>query len=649
MNINSDCNYPAVVPVINLIACMTILLCGCNLLQDGAPGEGTRITVDPTVRRCIGGVSELNRATYFGLCDQGTDFDKRCRSDERYNWLIKENGITFGRSLGLVKGVERYYKAVRENPERPGYVDVEYLRKRLQSRLKEPGEQFKKDMNGRLEVALHGNHNAYPSFMGEFSTKQSAKDKKDILPQNIDAAAEFAAKTLKYKFNDFDRPSFYEPVNEPHWSYFMDQHLAKWHLATLKAVRKEKLDVLVGGPCSSVAYFYKREYGAFKGMKAFIDNTGCGMDFYSFHVYDFVRDANGEFGGRMTSGLPLESVLDLVQNYTVNTYGKEVDIVVSEHGGYGADELIESMARESFAETGFEWEMKMRSINDFNMVSSLIANTLTFMDHPHTVKKAVPFILLESMAWDPKYYAVIYTPRDYKDEKDWVPTKKIMFYRLFRDLKGHRVVADSPDPDVQTRAFVDDNKLFVVLNNLSNYSKNIALDLPRSKEMTIRRFGRNADFTPYLTEKEWCMQEGVDLQARECVLLKLEYRKSVKIRSVVDEKPFYGDRIATAVEENAEFTVEVDDPGGVKSAVLRIGISRPPDAGHRLNVFLNDRELIVPLEECAQRLVEKEYASCKLIPLDPAELRKKNTVTVSFPDGRPGSIGAVVIRASREK
>ena len=34
---------------------------------------------------------------------------------------------------------------------------------------------------------------------------------------------------------------------------------------------------------------------------------------------------------------------------------------------------------------------------------------------------------------------------------------------------------------------------------------------------------------------------------------------------------------------------------------------------------------------------------------DPALVKAENTVTVSFPDGKPGAIGAVVIRAGLEK
>ena len=43
----------------------------------------------------------------------------------------------------------------------------------------------------------------------------------------------------------------------------------------------------------------------------------------------------------------------------------------------------------------FDWEVN-RSIAQFNKISGIIANTMVFMDHPHIVKKAVPFILLET-------------------------------------------------------------------------------------------------------------------------------------------------------------------------------------------------------------------------------------------------------------
>jgi len=430
------------------------------------PVAHVQIHIQPGWVRRIGGVAELDRKVYFGIADGGSVFDERCRSKERYDWLIKENGITFGRSMNVINGLDRNYQAVREDPSRAGYVDKEYLKSKLAKRVRESSDAFKQDMGGRLHVATHGHQNQYPEFMGihrNESAGQGANAQR--LPKNIDAAAEFAATALRLRYSDFDRPAFYEPINEPHWSYWTDPHLADWHTRARKIVHEQLPGIQVGGPCLPVAYFYRNEFKAFDGFKTFIDNTRCELDFYSFHVYDFLREVQGDFRGRVTSGLPLESVLDLVQNYTVNKYGKEIGIVVTEHGGYGARDLVGKLAKERFQETGFEWEMKRRSIEDFNLVSSVIANTLVFMDHPQTVR------------------------------------------------------------------------------------------------------------------------------------------------------------------------------------TLRIGVSRPPEAGRELAVTFNGKRYEVPLEACADRLTELEYASCKIVQLDPDDVTRENIVAVSFPDGKPGAVGAVVIRS----
>ena len=61
----------------------------------------------------------------------------------------------------------------------------------------------------------------------------------------------------------------------------------------------------------------------------------------------------------------------------------------------------------------------------------------------------------------------------------------------------------------------------------------------------------------------------------------------------------------------------------------------------------NGQRLAVPAEASAGRLVDTEYATCKLILLDPAMIRETNTVGVKFADGRPGAVGAVALRVGR--
>lgn len=86
----------------------------------------------------------------------------------------------------------------------------------------------------------------------------------------------------------------------------------------------------------------------------------------------------------------------------------------------------------------------------------------------------------------------------------------------------------------------------------------------------------------------------------------------------------------------------------IDHAWLRVGISRPQEGSPEVEIALNGHPLAVPLEQCAERLTEKgkDYASCKLVRLDLAALQEVNTITVSFPDGKPAAVGSVVIRAA---
>ncbi len=486
------------------------------------------ISVSPTVNRVIEGVGELNRNIYFALSDHGTDFRQRCRLDERYNYL-KEHQITFGRRLGPVESVVKWTKAVKEDPARPGHADLALLKSELQKGVKAPDQQMVDDF-GKLQVAAHGNHNAFPEFMGQYTTEESQKGgHPEHIPVNADAAAELAAYVMAYGYNDFDRPAYYEPLNEPHWSFFGDPKLHDWHLKTMEKVHELAPGVKVGGPCQSVSYMYAHDYGTFRGWCKFLDGTEGKMDFYSFHCYDYFGEVNGDFGGRITSGLPLEGVLDMVPNYMMNHYGKTYDIIISEHGGYELKEglFTDKIAKEKIPGEGFEWEMKKRSVADYNAVTTFIANTLGFMNHPHVVKKAVPFILLESMAWDPRYYATLYAPNNFEDQNDWVMGKLIYFYKFFRDFKGRYVKIQNPNSDIQALALVDGSKLFVVLNNLSKEEYPLAFDLENAPFMGIRRFGRNADFTPYLDEQPVKSLSGLKLKGRESMMLMLDYTKTL--------------------------------------------------------------------------------------------------------------------------
>lgn len=70
---------------------------------------------------------------------------------------------------------------------------------------------------------------------------------------------------LKYKYTDFDRPKYFEPLNEPQWKFFVDEHMADWHLAVQEKVHALMPEVQVGGMCQSVSCFYRDNDQNFNG------------------------------------------------------------------------------------------------------------------------------------------------------------------------------------------------------------------------------------------------------------------------------------------------------------------------------------------------------------------------------------------------
>jgi len=628
--------------------------------------EPVTVKVQPGVTREIEGISKLERERYFALADAGSNLARSLKSPERVKQVFGALDANLGRSLGPLRTVANVRKGVSEDPARPGFVDAEAAKALLSKRLaRQPKQELLKGLLGEnFDVSAHGVDRDFPAFMGKFETEYSKKSHHPVpLPQNIDAAAEWSALAFRYGYDDTTRPKYYEPLNEPHWSFMKEQHLADWHLATHREVKKLNPEVQVGGPCQSVSYYYKDGYRVFGDFMGFIERTKGALDFYSFHVYDYYRSVQaGKNDTRISSGHPLEGVLDLVSNFAVNTLGDEVPLVVSEHGGYALAQGESSydgeyLAREVDAKSsepggdGFSGEMRRRSIVQWLHVSSILTQTMSFIDHPHVLKKAVPFILGNTENWDPKYYASLFTPDSYQKGNELQESFLANYYRFFREVKGRRILADSPDPDLQIRAFANESTVYTIVNNLSGKAHEVRLKgLEEAKTHAVRRLFRDSEFIPTLTEQGGWGLSDLTVGAREAVLVVSVFDQSVEEKQRVNERVFYGQQIIQKISDErraAEISLPVEKPGKITSAVLRIGFDRDPGSDYRLEVILNGKRLVVPMEDAAVRYEDTNggYASTKMIPVSPEILTQGNSLRIAFPDGKPGTIGSAVIRA----
>lgn len=632
----------------------TCLILGLLVLCFQTKGQQQiTVNVSPTVNTSVNGQLELDRSKYFNLAGSVAEITKNIKDQSRFDYYFKDLEMTVGRQLGMVYAETRWGNSLREDPSRPGYMDKDYFVSR-----KSPNDsgmdELKSLFGERQGLANHDRHDAYPSFMEQYTIDDSG----EYYPVNNEAAAEMVAILLKHRYTDFQRPTYFELVNEPHWKFWGDQRFADFHSKAKAKVAEMGLDTEVGGPCYSVSNLFQHEFGSLGRLTNFIDNTNNSLDFYSFHTYDYMKwddDAN-DFVGSINSGLPLESVFDAMAAYTYHKYGKELTYVASEHGGYitdsnNRDYALNKLADEHFPGSGFEHEMQKRNIDNFIMVNSAIANTFTFMNHPHIVKKAVPFILLESSGWDPYYYSSLLVKENFnKNSTSWAEARLIDFYKYFKGVKGRRVESFTADTDIQHLSFVNDNTLIMLFHNQSNVAGNIDvevmdMELP-VQEITLRRLGRAIDFRPVLEEKSIPSTQGIDIGAQESLVVFVTYASEITATQTIDELAYYSPATGVQFNGSKSFTLTIPEHKKASYGILRVGISRKASHSKEIEIKLNGKVLDVAIEDCADRITKSDgnYATTKIIKVEGTQLREENTVEVSFPDGKSGGVGAVAMR-----
>lgn len=513
---------------------LILILSGvCGMAQQQAT-----LRIKPTHSRSIEGHLELDRLKYFNLAANVNEMKNVLTAEQKAEYL-NEMELTMGRRLGLVFSEVRWGNSIREDAQRPGHVDIDYLISK-----NNPTDQGLDDFiaayDGRQNLALHDRQDGYPEFMDLYNNGTDHH-----MPGNVEAAAELAALLLKYEFTDFQRPNFYEIVNEPHWKFWGDRRFIDLHSRVKQKVDSMDLSVMVGGPCYSVSYYHKKEYDNLTQFTNFIDATDAALDFYSFHTYDYMKWEENDFVGSINSGLPLEGVFDAVSAFMNGKYGKNFRYVASEHGAYvssGPDkeEVFEELGSTHFPGSGFEYEMEKRTIDNFIMVNGAIANTLTFMNHPHVVLKSVPFILLESSGWDTRYYSSLLVKENFsKSSSKWHESRLIDYFKFFQGVEGRRVEFWMDDPDIQSFAFVNDDQLILVLHNQSNVKADIKLDIEdfehSPEEILVRKLYRKTDFRPVLSEDTYTQMPDLDLPGQGSMVVKLRYAASIPEDETYDE------------------------------------------------------------------------------------------------------------------
>ena len=610
--------------------------------------EVVKLTLDVTCARSIGGIKDLNRLKYFNLCDDGQNFYNTVPSNEMGDTLLNDLNITLGRMIGLTGRIAR---RVKEDPDRPGYADPDSIKEEA-NRLKSSMSDAIREKVPQLDIIEHGKLLGWPSYM----MREGNLEKID-LPVNKEAAAEFIALCFKEIFEDWNRPKYLEFVNEYPYPDANDEqmnHFCEIHNVMAKAVRKILPDTLVGGPCYWYGNFHENGFKDWDyTMKRYMDITHADTDFYSFHNYDF---SNG--GKRnITTGSRTEAILDLVENYSLNSHGHIKSFACSECGATGVDHWWYFSENQNLIEVdGSKVVEGVKVISypelTWQHIRALNGQVMSYMNRPDRILKIVPFTLIDTTRWTSKAHWALFLRENFDPNGRLLPTDQFKFYEFWKDVRGSRVLLSSNDPDIQVQAFVDNETVYICLNNLSELDKILNLKTVLDSNNRINKLTRRSVFFDGVSSvlQDTSMREeqleAFHIKADESVILTMVLNDPPKQTKTIQENFYYGDHTVVPITgKTEEFNIEIPTTN-VEYAELRIGISRDIDANVIPTIEFNGKKLLAKLEQSYDKQVtnaEKDSGwGIRLIPIDQSLLKEKNVVKIDFPD-LGGVISSVIM------
>ncbi|WP_206667109.1 hypothetical protein [Seonamhaeicola maritimus] len=620
--------------------------------------QDIEVEVNLNTKHSVNGIDAFDREKYITIHANLTNdwSGNHLHSDIRSDFLDGYD-VYLGRETGGLTGVLR---TVKEDPKRPGFADV--------SHIKSLGERATQSYQRHTE--LHGYERRMNNMVigGQFhpfwpdgntnrkgwALSQTSNDKEPFGT----ATGQFMAHYIKSFFPKGVRkkPKYIEVINEPMWDLVPRenrgvalkekaavQKMAEFHSTVAKEIKKLNPDVLVGGytcafPDFELYDFKRWEYR----WKQFIDLTGDDMDFWSLHFYDFPCKQNYNSGKlsyikKYRKGSNLKASLDMLEQYSMMTFGKIKPMVISEYS-------VQAHRYRDIAWT--PWR-------DYLYVKSANAMLMTFMDHPQSIAMAIPFFMLKS-EWGRTKEGHPYRSRLFRQqfEKEgetgdqWVYSDLVKFYQLWSDVKGKRVDIKSNTVDIQTEAYINRKKAYVILNNLTEKKVPMHLNVLNPTGNPLKQIKIKHHYAPYKPieiEREGIIDEKVlkanleliELEAEGTMILEYTFKKPIDILATKEEVKYYADSYYQPIEAGKEIVFKINKVviGKKVEAVLRIGIGRDHGKSLRPEVRFNGTKITVPDNYSGEPQTDRErFYGVIEIPIDADFLKPNNEISIKFPD-----------------
>lgn len=571
------------------------------------------VKIDPNCQRFLGDVSDLDRTKYFSVHDAGMDSDQTAFRNE-YN-------VTGGRQFwGPHARAKQVTGSVGTYPaDKPGNDDV-------------------RDVQHGVVATQH--------------PRDAFIDGLDVVK-----AADWAVEYFKDDIPNGNAQEFFEVMNEPfvHASDFYDGgwnasendriklQMAQFYNEVGKRIHETSAlaNMKVIGYSSAWPSMELNDFGHWEdNMKMFMDTAGDNMFGFSTHLYDGIN-VTGQDTKR--SGSNSEAILDLIENYSYVKWDIVKPHAITEYGaiesGYGDD------------------YSKIASSQTMVSINNILFNLLEREDK---LVSSIPFItgkatwhITAANNYQP-YTPALWIPTNIGEPlpaTGWEYSPRIHFYELWKDVKGKRVMITSDNPDVQVQAFVDNNKMFVALNNLDDNTQTLNLTMLSALtdlvDVKIKALKVYPQALPNMSiETVTSAPNSIDLIKGETAILEYTYDNAIAFNNALRRNTYYTKVHLQPISANSEqiYTFENVTTGN-GFATLRMSIGRKHNVSKKPVVKVNATTVEVPDNwKGYDQANRDDFFGMIEVPFSAALLQETNTVTIEFPDSG-GRVSSLILSA----
>lgn len=551
------------------------------------------VDINLNVKHLVNGVSAFDRSKYVVFHDDLTGNEWNSEADEQQ--LLDGYDVYLGRNNGTIVWE---WNNTREDSVKPGWPDLDYMQTRGTKGIDDyANNTFVHQFEGRYHrMMIGGQEHMFPHGQ--------ATSKGGLVYEGFDATAEFYAQYLKKFFgagglSGRPQPAMLEVINEPFVKAnslgTTREELARYHNVVAERVKTLNPEVMVGGYTAAHPAFEDGDFAVWNNnWKMFIDVAGANMDFFSFHLYDFVQDKTDMSQEMYRSGSNIEAIMDMINHYSYLKLGTTKPFAVSEYGwlcktcdgGYDPKE---------------DW-YNLRSFN--NMMVQL-------MERPDQIITAIPFMLMKANWAKPagaEYNT--YGPRLMREIGElpgetphggWTYTHLLKYYQFWSSLRGTRVDTKANDLDILADAYVDGNIAYVVLSNLNPEDHEINLKWTGLGNAAVQDVSVTqlyaVDDLPVLDTIAGNL-EKVTLHRQATLIMKLNLSDAIVIDEENNEQTYFADKYLQSITagKSMDFNINNVNLSPYGEATLRLGLGRDHGKSLHPDIVVNGHKIDYPAD-----------------------------------------------------